>query len=359
MLLERSAGCRSSTGRVGQWQRAALDGAIDPSLALFVNLEPESLGVACPRHLTPVIEAAGRHLRVVAEFTERSLADDPATLLRAVAQVRANGWGVALDDVGAEPASLALLPFVHPDVIKLDLRLVQERTNADVAAIANAVRAHSEHTGAVILAEGVETSQHLQVAQVLGASYAQGWFYGRPGDLPAVPRGTDHRFPLLRCSPETAVRTPFEIVSARRETARVAKRLLIPMSHHVENQSLVAGDALVVLGGFQESAYFSGARARYAKLAKRAVFTAALGAGLSVEPAEGVRGIALANDDRLLDEWTVIVIGAHMATALVARDCGDLGADLDRRFDFVITHDRDLVIAAARAMLSWISPASE
>ena len=36
--------------------------------------------------------------------------------------------GVALDDVGAAPPSLAVLPFVRPDLIKLDMRLLQGRT---------------------------------------------------------------------------------------------------------------------------------------------------------------------------------------------------------------------------------------
>ena len=35
--------------------------------------------------------------------------------------------GIALDDVGVDERSLALMPFVAPDVIKLDLRLVQDR----------------------------------------------------------------------------------------------------------------------------------------------------------------------------------------------------------------------------------------
>ncbi|HEV2896177.1 MAG TPA: EAL domain-containing protein, partial [Actinomycetota bacterium] len=90
-------------------------------------------------------------------MTERAVARDPGGLLGAVARARAVGWGVALDDVGAEPASLAVMPFVRPDVIKLDLRLVQGRTTAEVARIVNAVRAQAELTGARILAEGIET----------------------------------------------------------------------------------------------------------------------------------------------------------------------------------------------------------
>jgi sensor c-di-GMP phosphodiesterase-like protein len=43
-----------------------------------------------------------------------ALARDPAGLLGAVARAREVGWGVALDDVGPEPASLAVMPFVRP-----------------------------------------------------------------------------------------------------------------------------------------------------------------------------------------------------------------------------------------------------
>jgi DICT domain-containing protein len=54
----------------------------------------------------------------------------------------------------------------------------------------------------------------------------------------------------------------------------------------------------------------------------------------------------------------VIVVGPHFAGALVARDCGDTGPDLQRRFDCVITYDRPLVIEAARALLSTLLPAT-
>jgi hypothetical protein len=59
------------------------------------------------------------------------------------------------------------LPFVDPEVIKLDLRLVQERPSPAIAAIVHAVNAQSERSGAVLLAEGIETQaqRHLE-AQV-------------------------------------------------------------------------------------------------------------------------------------------------------------------------------------------------
>jgi EAL domain-containing protein (putative c-di-GMP-specific phosphodiesterase class I) len=173
-------------GRVAEldWVcRAAASGAraeLDPALRLFVNCETASLGVACPDDLWPAVDVAERRLRVVMEVTERAVARDPAGLLGAVARARAVGWGVALDDVGAEPASLAVMPFVRPDVIKLDLRLVQGRTTAEVARIVNAVRAQAELTGARILAEGIETRRHAEIARP-GRDHRPGLPVRRPG----------------------------------------------------------------------------------------------------------------------------------------------------------------------------------
>jgi len=78
---------------------------------------------------------------------------------------------------------------------------------------------------------------------------------------------------------------------------------------------------------------------------------------MPVTPAPGVRGASLRPDDPLCGEWDVIMIGPHFAGALVARDCGDDGPDADRRFDFVITHDRDLVLRAAQPLLDRLVPA--
>ena len=150
-------------------------------LTVFVNVEPEVLDSAPLDDLLAIAESAPGELRVVLEITERALAARPAELLRTVERVRALGWGVAVDDVGADSMSLAFLPLLAPDVIKLDLRLVQDRPGPAIAEIMNAVNAHAERTGAVVLAEGIETAEHLATARALGATLGQGWFFGRPG----------------------------------------------------------------------------------------------------------------------------------------------------------------------------------
>jgi hypothetical protein len=52
----------------------------------------------------------------------------------------------------------------------------------------------------------------------------------------------------------------------------------------------------------------------------------------------------------------VIVAGPHRAAALVARDLGDTGPDVERRFDFTLTRDRPLVVEAARSLPRDLAP---
>ena len=338
----------------------ALDGAassgLDERLSWFVNVEPESLAMPCPRqHLAALTGAAGQ-LRIVVELTERALVQDPHLLLEVVERVRELGCGVALDDVGAEPASLALLPFLRPDVVKLDMRLISKHMARDVAAVSSAVRAHTESTGAVILAEGIETEQDVFVARALGATYGQGWHFGRPGPLPARAIVTEP-IPMLQTPVARDARTPFEIVTESKPTSVVEKRLLRPISRHLEDQAYLGGLPTVILACFQHAEFFTARIAeRYAELASSTAFTAALGIALDPEPAPGVRGAVLVPDDRLADEWNVLVVGPHYAGALVARDLGDTGPDLERRFEYAVTHDRELILEAARSLFRWVAP---
>ncbi len=341
-------------------QRAALQGALDGGLApgqgLFVNLEPRLLKGDRPEHALALLDVALDRFSVFAEFTERSLTDRPAELLAAVERLRLRGVGVALDDVGADPRSLALMPFLAPDVIKLDLRLVQENPSRQIAEIVHAVSGEAERTSALVLAEGIETEEHRRTALALGARYGQGWLFGRPGELPSSTLAPSSPIAQPARKPPTRHASPYEAVSRHREVRRGNKRLLLALSRQIEEQASGLGSAAVVLSTFQEAAFFTAdTAARYQALSKQAALIGALGVGLSEQPAAGVRGVALEHADPLRGEWDVTVIAPHFAMAFVARELGDGSGDMDRRFDFAITYDRDLAVSAARALMSRVA----
>ena len=341
-----------------QAYRVALAAGLDRHLTLFVNMEPTAWRSPCPPDLVPLVAQARDRLQVVTEMTERAIARDPSALLAATTACREAGWGVALDDVGADPMSLALMPFVHPDVIKLDMQLLRNPEDPHTARVVAAVAAYAESTGAVVLAEGIETERHVAVARTMGATVGQGWWYGRPAPLDG-PHPAAEPLPLLpraTCG-SGADATPFGIVSAARPVTRTTKADLMPLSRHLEALAGEGTEPPVLLACFQDDRHFTaGTARRFARIARHSPLVAALGAGMSAEPVPGVRGALLDGDDPLRGEWNVIVVGPHQAAALVARDLGDTGAERDRRFDFAITHDRALVVEAARSLLRCLTP---
>ena len=70
-------------------------------------------------------------------------------------------------------------------VIKLDLRLLDDRDPEDVARIVTAVGAEAEKRLATVLAEGIDSEEHLATARAAGATLGQGYLLGEPAPLPA------------------------------------------------------------------------------------------------------------------------------------------------------------------------------
>ena len=282
----------------------ALEGALPGRLGLFFNVEPAALNTPPPAGVGELLDRAVRELPVVMEITERALTADPAGLLGSARRARERGWRIALDDVGADCASLALLPLLRPDVIKLDLRLVQAHTTVDIAEIITAVNAQAERTGALVLAEGIETDDHARLARMMGATLGQGWLFGRPGPLPVLSpfpsaglpaptaeRPTGPERAAVRSAPTPAAgdsaaapapaargaagssvsqQTPFELVEGRGGVRRSTKPLLLAISRQLERQALTLGESGMVLATFQHRRHFTAATARrYATLAAR------------------------------------------------------------------------------------------
>jgi DICT domain-containing protein len=198
----------------------------------------------------------------------------------------------------------------------------------------------------------------------MGARLGQGWLLGRPGPLPAraerpEPSGS-RALPFVdRAAPITGA-SPFQLASAAQghRIRRSTKPLLHAMSVHLENEAAGLGQHAVTVAAFQHADFFTPDSARrYAALAGRAAFVGVLGEDLPLDPAPGVRGGHLRPSDPVRGEWDVAVVGPHFAATLVARDLGDAGPDRDRRFDYVLSYDRELAVSVARTLLARLASA--
>jgi hypothetical protein len=245
---------------------------------------------------------------------------------------------------------------LRPDVVKLDLGLIGSLAPLEAARIGQAVATEAERTGATVLAERVETEAAESLAHSLGATLAQGWFYGHPRPLSVA---FAEPVPRLRLSNESASTsaafTPFDILRERRPVRRVPKRTLLQISRGLERRAASLDAGPVVLSAFQDERGFE-ARTRdiYAALARRAAFVAALGAGMSPVPAPGVRGVSLSARDPLQAQWVVVVLGADFSAALAGLDLGAEGEDSQRSYDYALTYERGLAVEVARALMTKV-----
>ena len=147
---------------------------------LSLNVSPSTALV--PR-LTGLLEPAAE--RIVLELTEHTRIDDLHELLGALAPLRARGIRIAVDDAGAGYAGLRQILQLRPDIIKLDIDLTRG-IDQDPArrALATAMVAFANEISAVIIAEGIETSDELKTLQQVGISWGQGYHLARPAPLP-------------------------------------------------------------------------------------------------------------------------------------------------------------------------------
>jgi EAL domain-containing protein (putative c-di-GMP-specific phosphodiesterase class I) len=234
-------------GRVAELDRAcreaALEGAIAGGLgapfSLFVNADAGAL-----EDDVPATPRGG--FTLVMEVSERALTEHPEPLLRALTELRRRGWGVALDDVGADSRSLALMPVLYPDVIKLDLRLLDEREPEDVARIVTAVGAEAEQRLATVLAEGIDSEDHLATARAAGATLGQGYLLGTPEPLPEPLPDPGRRLRLPGAGGDPFGAPPWErvtnwrrpLAASRRVAADAARMLAARLEEMVEQRGV-------------------------------------------------------------------------------------------------------------------------
>lgn len=91
------------------------------------------------------------------------------------------GIRVALDDFGIGHSNLMRLQGLDVDIVKIDKRFIHGAVESDrgrdlLEGMVGLI--HNLNVQTVI--EGVETAEHLKIAQDIGASLAQGYFLGRP-----------------------------------------------------------------------------------------------------------------------------------------------------------------------------------
>jgi hypothetical protein len=145
--------------------------------------------------------------------------------------------------------------------------------------------------------------------------------------------------------------TPYELVKSSVPVEDATKGELIGLTRRIEGEAL-RGRPPAVAATLQDERYLTDrTRAVYARLAEAGTAARLHARGLQAWIAPGVTGVALDDDDPLVDEWVVVVPGPEgvvfAATDLKVPDCDD---DNERCFSYGVSRDPHVVAGCGRLL---------
>jgi len=119
--------------------------------------------------------------RVVLEVTERASLYGVKNISARVAQLKALGFQIAIDDLGAGYAGLTSFTQLDPEVAKLDMSLVRDvDTDSRRQSIIRSMNTLCKELDMLVIAEGVETPAERDMLATLGCYLLQGYLFARP-----------------------------------------------------------------------------------------------------------------------------------------------------------------------------------
>jgi EAL domain-containing protein (putative c-di-GMP-specific phosphodiesterase class I) len=115
------------------------------------------------------------------ELTESLMMDEMDEVIDILTRLSSLGIGISIDDFGTGYSSLSRLKKFPISMLKIDQSFVRDvTTNADDAAIAHAIIALGHSLRLRVIAEGVESREHLDFLQQHGCDEVQGYLFSKP-----------------------------------------------------------------------------------------------------------------------------------------------------------------------------------
>lgn len=160
---------------------AAAAGRLGANGHFHVNIMPATLLQTEAKELIRVLSGNGTDGQCCLEISEQQLLSDPSVLVPRVRAMQEAGIRIAIDDVGFGNSCLEGLIMLHPQVMKIDKRLVRglavdpeiRKALARMLKVADVLEAE-------VVAEGIENTEDYHILLDMGVRLGQGYLFGRP-----------------------------------------------------------------------------------------------------------------------------------------------------------------------------------
>ncbi|BAH77137.1 sensor domain-containing protein [Solidesulfovibrio magneticus] len=162
----------------------------DNEITLSVNISTKQLA---KDNLIDIIEyAIGKSGLppglLILEITESSIMEYPDKSAKIIDAIKSKGIGIAVDDFGTGYSSMSVLQKLKLDKLKIDMSFVNRLTeSSEDCEIVRAIITLSNSLHLQTVAEGIETSEQLQILRSLGCELGQGYLCSKPLDVKDLP----------------------------------------------------------------------------------------------------------------------------------------------------------------------------
>lgn len=112
------------------------------------------------------------------EITESRLTDADA-VFETLTKLRKCGAKIALDDFGTGYSNIASIMLMPIDFVKIDKSLLWSYASGDNEFL-NELMPMIRSEGKKIIAEGIETKEHIEILRRMGGDFLQGYYYSKP-----------------------------------------------------------------------------------------------------------------------------------------------------------------------------------
>ena len=186
---------------IGEWvlREACAEAQQWPeTIKIAVNLSPlqfKSLKLVDTVRKTLAATGLAPH-RLELEITESVMLHDSDRTLAILQQLHDLGVGISMDDFGKGYSSLSYLQKFSFDKIKIDRCFLADAADGGGLAVIRAISGLGRALRLVVIAEGVETWEQLELVRAEGCAEVQGYFFSPPVVAAEIRRMLDTPLPM-------------------------------------------------------------------------------------------------------------------------------------------------------------------
>jgi EAL domain-containing protein (putative c-di-GMP-specific phosphodiesterase class I) len=170
---------RSATRQLAEWQERAV---VTHGFRVAVNIAAsEFADVRVVGEVRAALDASSLEPRdLVVELTESGRLEGNWGAIAEATRLRTTlGVDLSIDDFGTGWSSIALLHECGADELKIDRSFTQDLGNPVCRTLVDAIIGIARNLDMRVVAEGIETHEHLQLAREIGCHVGSGWLWGR------------------------------------------------------------------------------------------------------------------------------------------------------------------------------------